>query len=308
MTERPRHVVLVGIDGVRWDVLQDVTTANLDRVAVAGFIAPLQINPSGRSISGPSWATMFTGVLPPDHNIHNNDFTDHRLAQHPDVITTATRHRPELQSYAGADWLPLVAVESGGPLLASGGFVPDRNRGADATPTDWYDADQQVTDRAVAALGEFNSAPGSLSFVYLHAVDIAGHKLGVGAGYREAVEESDRRLGEVLDAIETRPSRADEDWLVIVATDHGHRDEGGHGEDSVEERTAWISASGPSVPTLGGAATTADLQLEQADVAGHIHHVLGIPVVSDAFVGQPFGTRSAAADSLSTADRPSAAR
>lgn len=300
MSEHPRHVLFVGIDGVRWDVLQSVATPSLDRVADVGFATPLQIHPTGRSISGPSWATMFTGTLTGSHQIHDNDFTRARLAEHPDVISTAVRHREGLQSWAGADWLPLVTEESGGPLLALGGYGSDRNRSPDATPADWYEGDQQVTDRAVAALSSYDSATGSITFVYLHAVDVAGHKLGVGDGYREAIIESDRRLGAVLDAVEARPTRADEDWLVIVATDHGHRDEGGHGDDSVEERTAWIAACGTDIPT------DADhLMVEQADVAGHILHVLQVPPVSDAFVGVPFGTRTAP---ITSEGRPSAAR
>jgi hypothetical protein len=35
--------------------------------------------------------------------------------------------------------------------------------------------------------------------------------------------------------------------LILVSTDHGHRDEGGHGGDSPEERTVFFLASGPSV-------------------------------------------------------------
>lgn len=288
MTGRPQHILFVGIDGVRWDVLQSLATPNLDRVGAAGFCVPIQIHPSTRSISGPCWATMFTGVLPPDTRIPSNDFSAYEPERHPDVVSHAVRQRPGMASWAGADWLPLVTEDSGGPLLALGGYGSVRERGPEATPADWYDGDQQVVDRAVEALGGYDSAAGSITFVYLHAVDVAGHQLGVVEGYSEAIVESDKRLGTVLDAVEARPSYGDEDWLVIVATDHGHRPEGGHGQDSVEERTAWIAARGTEVPSGPQAA---DLHVEHSDVAGHIHHVLGLPIVSDAFVGKKFGAR-----------------
>lgn len=72
-----------------------------------------------------------------------------------------------------------------------------------------------------------------------------------------------------------------------VATDHGHLDQGGHGGDHPAERTAWIAASGPGVPV-----TDAPLIMEQADIAGHAHHVLGLTGQPKEFVGLPFGTRT----------------
>jgi hypothetical protein len=88
------------------------------------------------------------------------------------------------------------------------------------------------------------------------------------------------------DLVERRQEPADRRARRIVATDHGHVDEGGHGGDSPEERTAWIAACGSGVPTGG------PLILEQADVAGHVHHVLGLAGQPDPFVGLPFGTRT----------------
>lgn len=284
------HVLFVGIDGVRFDTLAEQLTPALDRVAAAGFLQSLQVNAAGPTISGPSWSTMVSGVLPPTHRIFDNDLTDHDLGRFPDFITLAGRAFPGLQTFAGADWQPLVSSHSGGPIFAGGGFLPDRNRGKDDNAADWHDGDQQVADRAVEHLSSLASEPGSVTFVYQHGVDTAGHREGVGDRYREFIEASDRRLGALLGAVDERPGRAEEDWLIIVATDHGHVDEGGHGGDSPEERTAWIAACGSGVP-----ATEQPLILEQADVAGHVHHVLGLTGRPEQFVGLPFGSRTEAA-------------
>lgn len=97
------------------------------------------------------------------------------------------------------------------------------------------------------------------------------------------IEACDTRLGALLAAVDRRA--ATEDWTVIVVTDHGHLDAGGHGGESELERTAWIAAAGAQVPT------TAPAALEQADVAAHAVTVLGLEPASTAFFGRPFGTR-----------------
>ena len=38
------------------------------------------------------------------------------------------------------------------------------------------------------------------------------------------------------------PDKENEDWLLVIVTDHGHRDEGGHGQDSPQERASFILA------------------------------------------------------------------
>ncbi|WP_022918184.1 alkaline phosphatase family protein [Ruania albidiflava] len=287
MSATATHVLLIGIDGVRHDTFAEVPTPHLDAIGAAGLHRPVLVHPDVPTISGPSWATMLTGVLPASHRILDNDLTGNELAAHPDVVHRATSHRPGMQTFVGADWQPLVTNHSGGPLLAGGGFLPDCPRGSDAGPADWHCADQLVVDAAADALSGFTSGPGSVSFVYLHGCDTAGHHSGVGPLYRELIAASDQRVGQLLHALEARSSRAEEDWLVIAATDHGHRPEGGHGGDTDAERTAWISACGPGVPTGGSA------PLELADVAGHVSHVLGLPPRSEAFIGLPFGARAA---------------
>ncbi len=281
------HILFVGIDGVRYDTLLELDTPAVDRVAAQGFLQDLQVNAAGPTISGPSWSTMVSGVLPPTHRIFDNDLTDHDLARYPDFITVAARALPGLQTFAGADWEPLVSNHSGGPIFAGGGFLSDRRRGKDATADDWHDGDQQVADLAAKQLAGLESEPGSITFVYQHGVDTAGHREGVGDRYREFIEASDRRLDQLLRVIDERPGRNSERWLIIIATDHGHLDEGGHGGDHPAERTAWIAASGPDAPN-----TDAPLILEQADVAGHVHQMLGLTDQPKEFVGLPFGTRT----------------
>jgi hypothetical protein len=51
----------------------------------------------------------------------------------------------------------------------------------------------------------------------------------------------------LIEAIRERPTFEDEDWLILVSTDHGRNDAGGHGGNSPSETTIFYLASGPSV-------------------------------------------------------------
>src|SRR5699024_3489756 len=190
------HVLSSGIDAARYDTRGEVPTPHLDTIAAAGFHRSVRVHPEVPTISGPSWATMLTGVLPASHRIRDNDLTGNPLAANPDVVHLARRASPGLQTFIGADWQPLVTSHSGGPLLADGGFLPDNPRGPDTLPADWHRADQLVVDAAARALAGFASSPGSVSFVYLHGCDTAGHHSGVGPLYRELVAASDQRVGQ----------------------------------------------------------------------------------------------------------------
>ena len=65
--------------------------------------------------------------------------------------------------------------------------------------------------------------------------------------YVASIERADAQVEELLEALRSRPGYADEDWLILVSTDHGRNDAGGHGGTSPSETTIFFLASGPSV-------------------------------------------------------------
>jgi Type I phosphodiesterase / nucleotide pyrophosphatase len=105
----------------------------------------------------------------------------------------------------------------------------------------WETADEAVTDLAAAIVTEDGPR---LSFVYLGAVDIAGHITGTGAVYRAAAQAADRRVGRLGAAVRGRPADEQQNWTVVVVTDHGHLDQGGR---QSEVTTAWAAAAGPGI-------------------------------------------------------------
>ncbi len=235
------RVLLIGIDGVRPDVLAEVPTPNIDALAADGWYTD-RARTTTPSVSGPSWSSMLTGVWPEKHGVTNNNFTGRNYAQYPSFLTRAEAVRPELATFAALDWLPLAELpESPGPVLPA---AIDVREVVDGYDLGWAEADGEVTARAVAHLG---AADPDALFVYLGNPDETSHRTGsIGAEYRDAIALADSQVGMVVDAMRARPTYADEDWLVLMSTDHGRRADGGHGGDSPEEMTIFILASGPA--------------------------------------------------------------
>lgn len=279
---RRRRVLVVGIDGVRLDVLDTLATPRLDEVRKAGFLAPVLIDEQTPTMSGPCWATIVTGVHVGKHGIWNNDFTGNRLGVFPDFATRLTQSHGA-RTFVAADWAPLVLASDGGPMFVG----PSRLLyvGPDAHSAEaWERADESLTEDAESVL---RREPIDAAFIYLGAPDETAHMHGCGQRYQAAIENADARLGRLLDALRDRAEYGLEDWTVIVVTDHGHVDEGGHGGRSMVERTAWIAACGPDIEP----GVAPDRELRHADVAAHVFAALGMePDRHWTLDGRPFAT------------------
>jgi predicted AlkP superfamily pyrophosphatase or phosphodiesterase len=234
-------VLLIGIDGVRVDVLADAHTPHIDSLIAAGALA--SDAEAGRpTVSGPSWSSMLIGVWTDKHGVHGNDFSANRYDQYPDFLTRLEGVDSRFGTYAVVDWPPLATPADGGPLLSG---AIDR--------IDFFDGESlgyRVADSlsVIAAMESLTFADIDAAFVYLGDVDVVGHDTGsLSPEYRAAIERADAQVGRLLDAVVRRRTYVREDWLILVSTDHGRTDTGGHGGDSVQESRIFVLASGPSV-------------------------------------------------------------
>jgi uncharacterized protein (TIGR02246 family) len=238
--DRTPKVLVIGIDGVRPDVLAEVATPALDGLVAEGSWTD-EARTGFPSVSGPGWSSFLNGVWPDKHGVTDNAFGGERYAEYPDFLTRIENARPELETFAVVDWTPLARSETGAPPLSD---AIDRTVVLDGYELGWLEADEASVDSAVAVLS--NGDPAA-AFVYLGNPDETSHQAGsIGAEYREAVAAADAHVGRLLEAVRSRATWAEEDWLVLISTDHGRRPDGGHGGDTPEERTIFFLASGPS--------------------------------------------------------------
>ena len=282
-TTRRSSVLVVAWDGVRDDERRAARTPHLDAVGATGFLTPVRVDPRNPTWSGPVWTTVFTGVYSDAHGVRSNDFSSNRFDLYPDVITRLLDARPDASAFACGEWAPLFTTDSGGPLFPHAAHRPALAGDAPLSLDTIAAMDEATTGRVAAELLTHDH---TIVFAYLVLPDMVGHDQGVTPAYREAIERCDAQLGVLLAAISARPTRADEDWTVIVLTDHGHRDEGHHGGDSDAERIAWIAASGP------GLTSESAVGVDHADVAAHVLATVGVAVAGSPLAGVPFGRRA----------------
>ncbi len=251
-TVRPGRgrVLVVGMDGVRYDRLtrSSATAPVLHRLMATGAhgsgLLPYgeadgraEGGPStsmAYTDSGPGWSSVLTGVWPDRHGVTGNDFEGADYVRHPDFLSRAAAARPGLRTAAAVSWPELIDRGALGP------GVGERAR-YDGESEGYEQADRLVADIAARWLSEGD--PDAL-FVYFGATDEAGHATGpLGPAYDRALLAQDAHLGRLLDAIAARradPARADEHWTVMITTDHGHLDTGGHGGDTHAEREVFV--------------------------------------------------------------------
>ena len=271
-----QRVLLIGIDGVRVDMLARAETPTLDSFAEAGFFSD-EAKTRVRTVSGPGWSSMLTGVRTDKHGVDSNDFSGNRYTEWPDFLTRLEKEHPELGTFAVLDWPPLGTPDSGGPLISD---AIDVKLNFDGETDGYGPADAESVEAAVEHL---RTADVHAAFVYLGDPDVVSHETdSFSEEYRASIERADSQTAELLEALRARPGYDDEDWLILISTDHGRNDAGGHGGKSPSETTIFFLASGPAVSP-----GRTDCPPEIVDVAATALAHLGI--VAQGLDGQPRG-------------------
>ena len=279
--QRPK-VLVVGMDGLRYDRLtRSPSTAPVLHALMATGAVGTSLLPYGRADdepstgtaytdSGPGWSSILTGVWPERHGVTGNDFKGADYARYPDFLTRAARARPGLRTAAAVSWPALVRRGTLGRAIGRRVRHNGESRG------------YETADRRVArtALRWLTTSDPDVLFVYFGATDEAGHDTGpLSPAYDRALLAQDAHLGRLLEAIDARasdPRRAEERWTVLVTTDHGHLDSGGHGGDSRAEREVFVVLAEPGGPARPGGTRLDTPRL--IDIAPSVLDRLGIPV------------------------------
>jgi hypothetical protein len=218
-----RKVLIIGIDGCRSDALQQANTPNIDSLVTKGFFTYDSWH-CDITISGPSWSSIMCGVYHEKHGVTNNNYTGSHYNQYPYFPTRAKEIDSTFKCVQYTEWAPMSnSVYNDGwdtKIIGTDGYT--QGTGAAASI--------QIQDPNVDVL-----------FTYFDKVDLTGHSSGFSPGnpaYIQAIDSIDVQIGNILAAMRARPTYAQEDWLVLLTTDHGGTGTG-HGGLSFEERHIW---------------------------------------------------------------------
>lgn len=222
-----RKVLFIGIDGCRWDALQLANTPGIDALLNHAIYSGEGLC-DYKTWSGNGWSSMLTGVWNTKHGVTDNTFNGSNYGAYPDFITRAEAHDPSLRTVSCVHWAPINNT-----IIQNADLKQN------------FATDLAVKNAAVNALTNDNP---DILFVAFDDVDHAGHSHGFSPAvpqYIQSIEITDAYVASMLIALQNRPNIANEDWLIIVTTDHGGTP-AGHGGGTLEERTIFNIFSNPA--------------------------------------------------------------
>lgn len=212
-------VLLVSLDGFRWDYLDRGLTPNLSRLAREGVRAEALV-PVFPTKTFPNHYTIVTGRFPANHGIVGNVFSAPEIGRR---LALWDREAVRDRRFYLAEPIWVTAERQGrrtAPLFWPGSEAPIGG----ALPSNALPYDENMPDTArVAWVLELlarpgDSAPGFLT-LYTSAVDDAGHEYGPDAPETgSAIAGADSLIGALLNGL-ARLGR--QDVNLVVLSDHG---------------------------------------------------------------------------------------
>ena len=218
-TLKKHYVILVSLDGFRYDYAEKYHAENLLALAKAGASAPDGMLPAYPSLTFPNHYTLATGLYPEHHGIVANSFYDPEKKQtyslgNPATVTDG--------SWYGGTPIWVLAEQQG--MRAACFFWPGSEAEIQgARPSYYLKYDEKVSnDARVAQVLAWLRLPAErrphLITLYFSEVDHQGHEYGPDSPeVAAAVRAVDKEIG----ALEAGLKESSLPANVIVVADHG---------------------------------------------------------------------------------------
>ncbi len=224
-----KKVLLIGIDGCRTDALELANTPTIDNLISNGIYSPDALN-DDITISGPGWSAILCGVWSNKHLSVDNSFVGTDYTNYPPLFKRIEDFDANLHTVSICNWNPIndyiVQTHADYKLNVS--------------------SDADVSSEAVNYL---SSNDPDFMFLHFDDVDHAGHADGFSSNvsqYITAIEGVDAYISPIMQSISQRPNYTNEDWLILITTDHGGLGTS-HGGNSIEEQNVFVIANGNAI-------------------------------------------------------------
>lgn len=222
--QKAHYVVLVSLDGFRWDYAKRDGAVNLLALGRKGVWAPQGMMPSFPSLTFPNHFTIVTGLYPEHHGLVANTFYDEtKRARYSISDSKAVR---DGSWYTG---VPLWSLAESQGMRAACLFWPGSEAEIAGHRPSWYalfDGKTQATDKvqqariddAVALLKMPEAERPHFITIYYSEPDHEGHEFGPNAPQTEAAAlKMDRIVGKLKRALDATKLPVD----LVVVSDHG---------------------------------------------------------------------------------------
>jgi len=215
------YVVMLSLDGFRWDYMELFETPNLDRIADRGVHAPEGMTPIFPVKTFPNHYSIATGMYAENHGLVGNDFYVPAMDAY---YAIGDRDAVENGAFYGGEPIWVTAEEQG-MVTASYFWVGTEAPVQGIQPSTWHPFDaavsyEQRVDSVLAWLDRPPETRPHLITFYFEETDSAGHGAPPDSPeMRTAVATVDRMVGRLLDGLEELP-HGDRVYLLVVS-DHG---------------------------------------------------------------------------------------
>jgi len=222
--QQAHYVVLVSLDGFRWDYAKRDNAINLLALGKSGVWAPEGMMPSYPSLTFPNHFTIVTGLYPEHHGLVANTFYDE--ARHARFAISDPEVVKDGSWYHG---VPLWSLAESQGMRAACLFWPGSEAEIAGHRPTWYaqfnnktqaseEVEQARIDDAVALLKLPETERPHFITIYYSEPDHEGHEFGPDAAQtKAAVMKMDKLIGKLERALKATSLPID----LVVVSDHG---------------------------------------------------------------------------------------
>lgn len=248
-TAAANPLILISLDGFRWDYLQKYDAPVLRQLADGGVRAK-RMNPSFPSKTFPNHYTLVTGLRPEHHGIVSNWFFDPAFGE--TFSMSKTESNTESRWWGGEPvW---ITAERQGVRSACFFWPGSEMENHGKRPSFYKAFDGKLSSSArVDGLLKWLDLPLAeqprLCTLYFDIVDHAGHKFGPDAPETaQAVKQVDEAIGRLLAGLASRGLRERTNFVIVA--DHGMARCGPDKviflEDLMDVATVQVESTGPN--------------------------------------------------------------
>ena len=218
--EKEPYLIIVSMDGFRWDYTDSVASPNFDAIEKMGVKAE-SMQVSFPSKTFPNHYTLATGLVPDHHGIVNNTFYAEEYDQ---VYSIGNRAVVEDGKFYGGEPIWNTA-EIQGVKAASYFWVGSEADIQGMHPSIWKKYDHhfdfyQRADSVISWLSLPEEVRPHLILWYVHEPDHTGHRYGPHSTQADSViRDLDKLLGYFMNKLENHPLAKEVN--VIITADHG---------------------------------------------------------------------------------------